>query len=117
MKHYHMINDKTNLTKYDGEKPRCKQMYINIKIYSPAHSLSIPSSSMSTGSGLAGLVSGLGSISPGLSLRGSSTTSPSFCWAFVLVTDQRGRRGDANTYGEQQQYFRFIFEKGGIAYI
>ena len=34
-----MINDKTNLTKYDGEKPRCKQMYINIKIYSPAHSL------------------------------------------------------------------------------
>ena len=44
----------------------------------------IPSSSMSTGSGRAGLVSGLGSISPGLSLRGSSTTSPSLCWALVL---------------------------------
>jgi len=42
----------------------------------------LPSSSISLGSGLAGFVSGLGSISPGLSLRGSSTaSSPSsfFC--------------------------------------
>lgn len=42
----------------------------------------LPSSSISLGSGLAGFVSGLGSISPGLSLRGSSAaSSPSsfFC--------------------------------------
>ena len=44
---------------------------------------------MSTGSGLAGLVSGLGSISPGRSLRGSSPSSPSFCWALFLCTRER----------------------------
>lgn len=43
----------------------------------------IPSSSISLGSGLAGFVSGFGSISPGFSLRGSSVASSpsSFFWA------------------------------------
>lgn len=47
---------------------------------------SLPSSSMSLGSGLAGFVSGFGSISPGLSLRGSSAASSpsSFFWAWSL---------------------------------
>ena len=39
---------------------------------------------MSTGSGLAGFVSGLGSISPGLSFRGSSSASVSLFWALSL---------------------------------
>ena len=44
------------------------------------------SSSISIGSGLAGFVSGFGSISPGLNFRGSSSLlSPSFCWALSLI--------------------------------
>lgn len=45
-------------------------------------------SSMSTGSGLAGLVSGLGSISPGFNFLGSSPTSSSLslCAALSLKT-------------------------------
>ena len=48
--------------------------------------MSLPSSSISIGSGRAGFVSGFGSISPGRSLRGSSLSSfsPSFAWAWSL---------------------------------
>ena len=51
-----------------------------------SESISSSSSSMSAGSGRAGFVSGLGSISPGFSFRGSSAaaadSSPSsFFWA------------------------------------
>ena len=54
---------------------------LSVSIYTWVH---LPSSSISTGSGRAGLVSGLGSISPGRSLRGSSSTSPSFCCTLSL---------------------------------
>lgn len=52
-------------------------------------------SSMSTGSGLAGLVSGLGSISPGFNFLGSSPTSSSLslCAALSLKT-----HADINTH-------------------
>ena len=50
------------------------------------HYYSLPSSSISLGSGRAGFVSGLGSISPGFNLRGSSAASSpsSFFWAWSL---------------------------------
>lgn len=53
--------------------------------------LYIPSSSISMGSGRAGFVSGLGSISPGRSFRGSSPSSfsPSLAWAWSLDRWQR----------------------------
>ena len=43
-----------------------------------AHTISFSSSSISIGSGLAGFVSGAGSISPGLSLLGSSPPSSAY---------------------------------------
>ena len=48
-----------------------------------SESISFSSSSMSTGSGRAGFVSGLGSISPGRSRRGSSASS--IPWSFRVA--------------------------------
>lgn len=67
----------------------CKQKNQTGQIYAKngKHTPNSPSS-MSMGSGLAGLVSGFGSISPGFSFRGSSAVSSSLslCAALSLKT-------------------------------
>jgi hypothetical protein len=64
----------------------------------------LPSSSMSTGSGRAGLVSGLGSISPGLSRRGSSSESASLFCALSLCREKKQFYHNSISLSEQVYY-------------
>ena len=76
-------------------------MYVQVFNQMQVHS---PSSSMSVGSGLAGLVSGLGSISPGRSFRGSSSLpSPSFICALSLKHIQREWKVDVKVHAGEKE--------------
>lgn len=106
----HDSNTKLNALEMDSEKV--------------ARHLAVPSS-MSTGSGRAGLVSGLGSISPGFNFLGSSPTSSSLsrCAALSLKSHTDANvwgRGEARRAGRRrrasvQQIFVMLQTLGGRA--